>query len=79
MRGADAPTRDIAVHFSRTLGATGEQVAYPAVSPERARFVSAFERVNLAQYRKALLHVWPYATVTHDCLEGDHRHKGVYG
>lgn len=79
MRGADAPTRDVAVHFSRTLGATGEQVAYPAVSPERARFVSAFERVNLAQYRKALLHVWPYATVTHDRLEGDHRHKGVYG
>lgn len=75
MRGADAPTRDIAVHFSRTLGATGEQVAYPAVSPERARFVSAFERVNLAQYRKALLHVWPYATVTHDRLEGDQRHK----
>jgi hypothetical protein len=75
MRGADTPTRDIAVHFSRTLGATGEQLAYPAASIGRARFVSAFERVNVAQYRKALLHVWPYATVTHDRIAGGQRYK----
>lgn len=75
MRGNAHATRQIAVYFSRTLGATGEQLGYPAESMERARFVSAFEPVTVAQYRTALLHAWPYATVAHDRVGGETRYK----
>lgn len=70
MRGADTRDRTIGVYFSRTFGSTGEQVAFPAVSVERAQFVSGFERVQIPQYRKSLLRIWPYVTAYRDRVGG---------
>lgn len=70
MRGTDTPNRTVAVYFSRVLGSNSERQAFPAVSMARPRFVSDFERIEIPQYRKALLHVWPYLTARHDLIKG---------
>ncbi len=75
MRGTDTPERTVAVYFSRALGSNGERQAYPAVSPARGRFVSGFERIEIPQYRAALLHVWPYLTARHDLIDGGTYYK----
>ncbi|NUO75934.1 MAG: hypothetical protein HOQ32_07960 [Lysobacter sp.] len=69
MRGSDAERRSVRVYFSRTLGATGERLAYPAVAPERTRFVSAFEPLEIVQYRKALLQIAPCVTARYDLID----------
>lgn len=70
MRNTDTPTRNVAVYFSRVLGGNGERQAFPAVSIERGRFVSGFERMEIPQYRKALFHYWPYLTANRDMIDG---------
>ncbi|WP_223619457.1 DUF5916 domain-containing protein [Lysobacter sp. ESA13C] len=76
MRGTDSASRNIAVYFSRVLGGNGERQSYPAVSIERGRFVSGFERLEIPQYRKALLHFWPYVTANHDMITGRTKYNG---
>jgi len=75
MRGADTPSRTVAVYFDRVLGSNGERQATPAASFERARFVSDFEKVEIPQYRKALFRVWPYLTALHDVIDGSTQYK----
>lgn len=75
MRGQDAPTRTVAVHFSRTLGSTGVVQATPAESIERGRFLSAFSRVEIAQYRTALFHYWPYVTANHGFIDDQTKYR----
>lgn len=75
MRGTDAATRKVNVYFSRTLGSNGERQAYPAVATSRGRFVSGFEPIEIAQYRKPLLHFWPYLTANHDLIDGRTRYN----
>jgi hypothetical protein len=70
MRGIDQPNRTVAVYFGRVLGSTSERQAFPAVTTERSRFLSGFERLEIAQYRKSLFHFWPYLTARHDLIEG---------
>ncbi|RDZ27419.1 DUF5916 domain-containing protein [Lysobacter silvisoli] len=74
MRGSDGASRKIAVYFGRSLGSNGETLAYPAVAPSRGRYVSGFEPVQIAQYRKSLLYVWPYLTANHDLIGGRTRY-----
>jgi len=71
MRGTDTAKRNVNVYFSRTLGSNRERLAYPAVSAERGRFISGFERIEIAQYRSALFHYWPYLTANHDLITGN--------
>lgn len=75
MRGAKSPTRSVGVHFSRTLGSTGVVQASPAESIERGRFISAFTRIEIAQYRTALFHYWPYLTSNHNFIEGRTKYR----
>ena len=75
MQGADSATRTVAVYFDRVIGSNGERYATPGASFERARFVSDFQKVEIPQYRKALLHVWPYVTVLHDAIDGSTEFK----
>ncbi len=70
MRGTDTPNRKVNVYFSRTLGSNGERLAFPAVSVERGRYISGFEQIEIAQYRSALFHYWPYLTANHDLITG---------
>lgn len=69
MQGTDTPSRTVAVYFSRLLGKKDERLAFPALTTARGRFVSGFERVEIPQYRKALLHFWPYATARYDLID----------
>lgn len=71
MRGTDTPLRNVNVYFSRTLGSNSERLAYPAVSVDRGRYISGFERVEIEQYRSALFHYWPYLTTNHDLVNGN--------
>jgi hypothetical protein len=75
MRATDTPTRNMKVYFSRQLGGTSERMSYPAVSTERGTFLSAFERVEIPQYRKALFHYWPYVTANTDLITGKTKYK----
>jgi hypothetical protein len=75
MRGADAPTRTIGLHLDRVVASRSERHGWPATSFLRGRFVSEFARVEIPQYPASLLHVWPYATVIHDQIDGDMRWK----
>ncbi|GAB3350953.1 hypothetical protein GCM10027430_14290 [Lysobacter tyrosinilyticus] len=75
MRGTDTPTRAVNVYFSRQLGGSGERMAFPAVSTERGRYLSGFEKVEIPQYRKALFHYWPYLTANHDMIDGHTKFK----
>lgn len=75
MRGAEAATRKVNVYFSRVLGSNGERQATPAVATSRGRFVSGFEPIEIAQYRKPLLHFWPYLTANHDLIDGRTRYN----
>lgn len=75
MRGADAPERTIGLHLDRVVASRNERQGWPATSFYRGRFVSEFAKVEIPQYPASLLHVWPYATVIHDQLDGDTRWK----
>ncbi|MCF7223315.1 DUF5916 domain-containing protein [Marilutibacter chinensis] len=75
MRGTDTQAREMTVYFSRQFGGTGERAAFPAVTTENGSFLSAFERVEVPQYRKALFHYWPYVTASTDLIEGRTRYK----
>jgi len=70
MRSTDTALRNVNVYFSRVIGSNGERQAFPALSVDRGKFISGFERVEIAQYRKALFHYWPYLTANHDLIDG---------
>jgi hypothetical protein len=76
MRGTNTPNRTVGVYFSRTLGSTGERQSFPAIARARGQFMSAFERVEIPQYRSALFHYWPYVTVSHNRND---QHTGTKG
>ena len=76
MAGSDAPRRTVAVLFDRVYGATGERSASAPATFTRPRFVSDFPRVEIDQYRSAVLDLFPYATVAHDLIEGGSDAKG---
>ncbi|WP_410971271.1 hypothetical protein, partial [Salmonella sp. SAL04269] len=46
MRKADGGTRTIGLSLDRVIGATGERMAWPAVTFVEPRFLSALERVE---------------------------------
>ncbi len=67
-RNNAAPTRTVAVLFDRVLGATAERSATQPITFNSSRYVSDFEHIEIAQYRKPLLHFFPYASVSSDQL-----------
>ncbi|MBB5016047.1 DUF5916 domain-containing protein [Rehaibacterium terrae] len=71
MRNTHTPTRTVAVYFDRVLGHSDERSAFPQASFDRGRFVADLHRIEIPQYRAAILHVFPYATVLHDRIAGD--------
>ena len=66
MRGNDTSTRTVAVLFDRVLGATAERSATQPITFNSSRYVSDFEHVEIAQYRKPLFHFFPYASLLSD-------------
>lgn len=70
MRGGDGGTRTLRVYLDRVVGSTGERVAWPAASYQRARFLSDFAAMEVPLYSQSLLAVTPYASGLYDNVGG---------
>jgi hypothetical protein len=68
-RGTDTPTRSVKVLFDRVVGATRERSATQPITFNASRYVSLYERVEIAQYRKPLLDFYPYASLASDHVD----------
>lgn len=60
MRKPSGDTRTIGLYIDRVIGSTGERMAWPAVSFDRGRFLSSFQRVEVPAYTQSLFAVTPY-------------------
>ena len=49
--------------FRRVFHADTQTYSFPAASPDRARFISDFYKMAVANYTAQQFAVWPYATV----------------
>lgn len=66
MRDGVSGQRTIGVNLDRVIGASGERMAWPAVSFNEPRFLSSFTKVNLPAYSQSLLAVTPYVVGVYD-------------
>lgn len=60
MRKPEGDTRTIGLYIDRVIAATGERMAWPAVSFDQGRFLSMFHKVQLPAYTQSLFAVTPY-------------------
>ncbi|UPG87131.1 DUF5916 domain-containing protein [Luteibacter aegosomatis] len=70
MHKATGDTRRIGLYIDRIIAATGERVAWPAVSFDQGRFLSSFQRVELPAYSQSLFAVTPYVVARTDRAHG---------
>ena len=66
MRDAPGDKRTIKIYLDRIIGSTGERVAWPQASLERARFMSDFAPIEVANHSQSLLAVTPYVSGLYD-------------
>lgn len=66
MKSPDAARRTVGVVFDRVIGVTQERSALGGRSFTQPRYLSEFPRVEIDQYSRSLLHVFPYATAASD-------------
>ena len=66
MRDGVSGQRTIGVNLDRVIGASGERMAWPAVSFNEPRFLSSFTKVSLPAYSQSLLAVTPYMVGVYD-------------
>lgn len=71
MRESGAQTRRVGIHFGRFLESRGERYAWPGISFEQPRYVSAFARVDIPNHAVASFELFPYGSTRYD-LVGDH-------
>lgn len=64
MKQAANGTRTLGVYLDRVIAATGERVAWPAVSYYDPRYLSALARVEIPDYSQSLLAITPYVVST---------------
>jgi hypothetical protein len=69
MRNGDEGKRLLGVSFQRVLHSGNETFAFPAASPDRARYISDFAKVELTSYAIQEFDVWPYVTVLSDLVK----------
>ncbi len=58
--------RTIGIQLDRVVGSTGERVGWPAIFGSETRFLSAFTKVDVADYSQALLAVTPFVSTVYD-------------
>lgn len=73
MRHGHDGKRVVGLYLDRVVAATGERDAWPVASYQRARFLSDFRRVKLAQYHQSLLAITPYVSGVYDNVRGRSR------
>ena len=76
MQEAKGGTRTIGLYLDRVIGSTGERVSWPTASFLRPRFLSDFERVEVAAHSQSLLAVTPYVVGVHDFIEAGQAFDG---
>jgi hypothetical protein len=70
MRKANGDSRTIGLYIDRVIAATGERMAWPAVSFDRGRFLSSFQRIDVPAYSQSLFAVTPYVVGKVDRAHG---------
>ncbi|MCM2335874.1 MAG: DUF5916 domain-containing protein [Pseudomonas sp.] len=70
MQKATGATRTIGLSVDRVIGATGERMAWPAITYTEPRFMSNFSRVEVPAFSQSLLAITPYVVGVHDHVAG---------
>lgn len=70
MRDGVDGERTLAINLDRVIGATGERVAWPAISFTEPRYLSSFAKVTLPAYSQSLLAITPYVSGVYDNVGG---------
>lgn len=68
MQKGAGDTRTIGLSLDRVVGATGERMAWPAVTFVEQRFLTRLERIEVPQYSQSLLAVTPYVVGLYDAI-----------
>ena len=71
MNDTDTATRTVKVQFDRVIAANLERSASSPAFFSRARYVSEFAPVEIAQYEASILRFFPYATAISDQIAED--------
>jgi hypothetical protein len=66
MRSGDNGTRTIGIALDRVVGDSNERMAWPAISFNDQRYLSALQKVEVPQYSQSLLAVTPYIVGLYD-------------
>jgi hypothetical protein len=78
MRAGHHGKRIIGLYLDRVVAATGERMAWPAASFQRARFLSDFRKVQVPDYDQSLLAITPYVSAVYDNVHGaSHFQRGA--
>jgi hypothetical protein len=70
MRRTDGDTRKIGLSLDRVIGDSNERMAWPAISFNDQRYLSALQKVEVPQFSQSLLAVTPYAVGLYDNING---------
>lgn len=70
MRDGTEGQRTVGIYLDRVIGATGERMAWPAISYNEPRFLSSFTKVTLPAYSQSLLAITPYVAGVYDNVGG---------
>ncbi|WP_329742405.1 DUF5916 domain-containing protein [Dyella sp. A6] len=73
-RGHDGK-RIIGLYLDRVVAATGERMAWPVASYQRARFLSDFRKIQVPDYSQSLLAITPYVSAVYDNVHGTSQFK----
>lgn len=70
MKSGKSGKRTVGIYLDRVTAATGERVAWPAISYFEPRYLSELTRIEIPAYSQSLLAVTPYAVSTADLVHG---------
>jgi len=74
MRKAEGGNRTLGIQLDRVIASTGERTSWPAVHYTQARYLSAFNRVQMPAYGQTLLAITPYVVGVQDAV----KHQGDF-
>lgn len=70
MRSGAGGTRTIGLAFDRVVGDSNERMAWPAISFNEQRYLSALNKVEVPQFSQSLLAITPYVVGLYDNVGG---------
>ncbi len=70
MRSSEGGTRTIGLALDRVVGDSNERMAWPAISFNDQRYLSALNKVEVPQFSQSLLAITPYVVGLYDNLGG---------